>query len=634
MNRTFKSSDKDFITNHSLTVSLKNEFIEYINNKNFKCVNYGDNNTWITNKNNLEKYLIICNFLGIIDKLRDVIDDNLDPMEIIYTKLCNSINDRLPEIIDDTFHVSKISECLAVNTKEGYYDITINNNATDNANNNATNYTNNNAINTTNNNEINNTISNNVNISNDNIKCNQLLLNFKNENNIMNDKLSKDMINSIKESDLFVINDITNKEDNEILTKDDINRKILAIKTNIMSLKHDNKLYSIYYGHLFESLMVDIMKDVIFVNNSDDNNNNNNINNNSNNNINNNNNVVDNNKDKIITNFINNHEIYLSDDFDNAVNELDKAIDELEKENNDEKIENKASVIIQYNDIVSKLAIKTNIEDNKIDYCGRYLRNGLTSIIDELIKHDNLTTGNLLELYKFTKELTNEFHDQELGLVDYIELFKYYIQFILLNQLKELILTYIPNTYKGKVIKIIPKPIFNYGFIHGEGDFIIVVKKTKDNNKVDDKNNSKQQNNKQQDNNDKNNKITNNKTFIMSNINDKQQDNDLIYILADSKCYTSIKENEILKFAYQLIGYNQLHEHNKIIPSYRRQHNYSFSSFMIINPLNEINRTLTYYYVNLNDYSNDVDILADNFERYLEKCIDYIENIKKTIMSD
>lgn len=565
---------------NSLTVSLKNEFIEYINNKNFKCVNYGDNNTWITNKNNLDKYLMICNHFGLISKLRDVIDDELDPMDIIYTHLSNTINRGMPEIIDDTFHVSKIAECLAINTKEGYYKLTNNdiNKEVDNENNDEINKITNNT--NSNNKEVGNKNKNTnkfVGINNQtefniSFNSNQFLSNFRNENNIMNANLNKNMITTIKGTNLFT-NIETNKECNNIITNDDVDRKILAIKMNILSLKHNNKSYSIYYGHLFESLMIDIMEYLI----------NNGIN-------------ISNNIDYKITNSIDSNDVYISNEFDDGVNILNKLINELEKEDDETKFNNSSHYVVGYNDVINKLTIYIDSSKNTADVYGIYLYNGLTSIVNEYIKHNNLIKENLLEIYNFIKELTNEFHDQELGLITYITILKYYIQFILTNQLKELIFTYIPNSHNGKVVNIIPKPRFDYGVVNGEGDFIIVVEK--------------------------------------NNIAIDNNTDNLIYILADAKCYTSIKENEILKFSYQLIGYNQLHEHNKIIPSYRKQHNYSFNVFMIINPLNEINRTLTYYCVDLNEYNDDVDILIDNFERYLQKCITYNEYVKNNTNED
>ena len=202
----------------------------------------------------------------------------------------------------------------------------------------------------------------------------------------------------------------------------------------------------------------------------------------------------------------------------------------------------------------------------------KYVCLGLHDVINE---QKDISKETLLETYKFLHELTNIVEDQIIGLSTNIEMIKKYVSYILIPQIDHLLNTYIKTLYGGQVIDIIRKPSFNYGMFKGEGDYILVV----------------------------------------------ERNNERFYILTDAKCYTKIQKEEILKFTYQLIGYRQLHRHKLLIPSYRKLNDFNIDAFMILNPLNEINRTMCFNCITLNKYSKELEEFENSYEDFLNKTI-------------
>ena len=358
-----------------MKTSLRNNFIEYITDKHFIGLDYNTNNTYYKNKSILDSYLKICNKLNVIDKLDEVIEKQINPLEIIYEALCEQYKDEpMPEMIDDSYHVSKQSECLALNTLNGYTDIDVENS--------------------------------------------ELINDFINTVAVKNTALSEDIKKKYKQK-------ISSSEDDE-----DIERAIVSLKTNIISLKHADKKYPIFFGWLFESMMYYIIYDFIHVNNkviyspiSDTNN-------------------------KNISSILDIHK---------------EAISKLSDE----------TILSDYIECAHK-DVDYLVTDNKcsLSDAEKYICLGLHDVINEQ-KHIN--KDNLIETYEFLQVLTNEIDDQYLGYASNIEILKTYVDIILIPQIDHFLNTYITTVFKGKVIDIIRKPSFNYGIFKGEGDYILVI---------------------------------------------------------------------------------------------------------------------------------------------------------------
>ena len=461
-----------------MKTQLKNDFIDYINNKGYFGLDYRDDNTYPKNKQILDIYLKICNKLNILDKIEYVIDNNIEPMTIIYEQLCKDCeNEKMPELIDDSFHVSKQAECLAINTLNNYIDIDLNS---------------------------------------------EMLKEFSKEIQINNINLYTDIENDLKKNPTLF----------NTTCSEDLERKIISLKTNILSFKHKNKLYPIYYGWLFESMMYNIIYDVLHPN------------------------------DKITYSFY--HDL----DFHNVINDINKHIKEIPcLINTDDRI------VDEYKDLLHK-DIDLLILDNKNNYndIQKYLCQGLHDVINEQ-KH--MDQEALINTYMFIQDMNTDIDDQELGYINYIYLFEEYIRIILINQINHLLFSYIKTKFSGDVIDIIRKPNYNYGYVKGEGDFILIIK-----------------------------------TSI-----------GLKHILVDSKCYSKINNESVLRFLYQLIGYRQLHRHKCLITSYETNNGYTIDGFVIINPTNEINRTLCFNAITIEDYKDEINKFADIYEIYLDKCI-------------
>lgn len=461
-----------------MKTQLKNDFIDYINNKGYFGLDYRDDNTYPKNKQILDIYLKICNKLNILDKIEYVIDNNIEPMTIIYEQLCKDCeNEKMPELIDDSFHVSKQAECLAINTLNNYVDIDLNS---------------------------------------------EMLKEFSKEIQINNINLYTDIENDLKKNPTLF----------NTTCSEDLERKIISLKTNILSFKHKNKLYPIYYGWLFESMMYNIIYDVLHPN------------------------------DKITYSFY--HDL----DFHNVINDINKHIKEIPC-----LIDMDDKIVDEYKDLLHK-DIDLLILDNKNNYndIQKYLCQGLHDIINEQ-KH--MDQEALINTYMFIQDMNTDIDDQELGYINYIYLFEEYIRIILINQINHLLFSYIKTKFSGDVIDIIRKPNYNYGYVKGEGDFILIIK-----------------------------------TSI-----------GLKHILVDSKCYSKINNESVLRFLYQLIGYRQLHRHKCLITSYEANNGYNIDGFVIINPTNEINRTLCFNAITIEDYKDEINKFADIYEIYLDKCI-------------
>lgn len=461
-----------------MKTQLKNDFIDYINNKGYFGLDYRDDNTYPKNKQILDIYLKICNKLNILDKIEYVINNNIEPMTIIYEQLCKDCeNEKMPELIDDSFHVSKQAECLAINTLNNYVDIDLNS---------------------------------------------EMLKEFSKEIQINNINLYTDIENDLKKNPTLF----------NTTCSEDLERKIISLKTNILSFKHKNKLYPIYYGWLFESMMYNIIYDVLHPN------------------------------DKITYSFY--HDL----DFHNVINDINKHIKEIPC-----LIDMDDKIVDEYKDLLHK-DIDLLILDNKNNYndIQKYLCQGLHDVINEQ-KH--MDQEALINTYMFIQDMNTDIDDQELGYINYIYLFEEYIRIILINQINHLLFSYIKTKFSGDVIDIIRKPNYNYGYVKGEGDFILIIK-----------------------------------TSI-----------GLKHILVDSKCYSKINNESVLRFLYQLIGYRQLHRHKCLITSYEANNGYTIDGFVIINPTNEINRTLCFNAITIEDYKDEINKFADIYEIYLDKCI-------------
>ena len=205
--------------------------------------------------------------------------------------------------------------------------------------------------------------------------------------------------------------------------------------------------------------------------------------------------------------------------------------------------------------------------------CEKYVQIGLHDVINEQI---NMTKDDLINTYLFFQDLTTNIDDQILPAdMCYLDVMIDYVEYILIPQIDHLLNTYIKTIYGGDVVDIIKKPCYSYGNFHGTGDYIIAV-------------NSRGQN---------------------------------VYILADSKCYTNPEKEELLTFLYQLIGYRQLHRHKSLIPSYRQANDYNLDAFMIINPLNNIHRTMCFNNVKLFEYQREVEEFENAYEEFIAKTI-------------
>lgn len=461
-----------------MKTQLKADLIDYIQDKGFLGVEYSSNNTYPKNKMIVDQYLKICNKLNIIDKIQSVIDKNKEPLSIIYEELCKLYADEpMPEMIDNSYHVSKQADCLAMNTLNGYVDDSI-------------------------------------------IECN-LLKDFSNELPITHISLTNDIYKHFREDENFA------KQ-----TDEEIERYITAIKTNVLSFKHANKKYPIYYGWIFESVMYNIIYDFTHK------------------------------EEEKPFSYIRSDDLYI--DY-NVV--IDKRIKDLEAEiDNNETVERYKKHLIEDIDLVTF--------GNRPLYAiyEKYLALGLRDLVNE---QKNMDLEAVKETYMFIQNAISYFDDQFLGYITFIDLFKIYIKFILTHQIDHFLNTYIKTTFCGNVIDIIRKPSFNYACIKGEGDYILVI----------------------------------------------QRNIDIIHVLVDAKCYARVKQEDALRFIYQLIGYRQLHRHKLLIPSYRQNNNFDLSSFIIINPMNEKHRTLCYNYIKLEDYKDDLYKFENAYESFITKSI-------------
>ena len=468
-----------------MKTSIYNKFINYINNKDFIFLNYNDNNSFGKNKFIINNYLKICNYLNITDKIESVINNNLNPMNIIYDELIKlSENTTIPELFDDSRHVSQQAENLAINTLNNYIDV--------------------------------------------NYDENELLNEFIKPYSLTSIQISIDTEEELKKHKLF-----------SNLSNDELNSLITDIKELIADFKNKHEKGAIFYGWLFESLLCNQIKKHINKLNFDY--------------------KYSLSKDNCFQSYKKNKEL-----LNNYLNEI-TTINETDEE------EIKKYVVHILNMFCDTRTVNI-IFDNTDTYI---LISGFRDIINE---HKEINKNDLISIYKFFLLLFEPLDKKIENIENYLDLFIIYNEYILSNQVKHFIKTYIPTQFGGEVVDIEHKINFDYGKVKGEGDYILTIKK---------------------------------------------KNNDIIKILADCKCYKTIMKTTTLKFLYQLIGYNQQHKHKLLIPSYKKDHNYKFNYFMIINPL--MNNTITYYTADINKHKKEVDLFADVYEKYIYKCL-YSEN--------
>lgn len=223
-------------------------------------------------------------------------------------------------------------------------------------------------------------------------------------------------------------------------------------------------------------------------------------------------------------------------------------------------------------------------EEDKLTY---YIYRGLLDTVDEiidktLIRNKDQAKEFILELVKFIYEIHNilEGKDERETEDNILSILKNYIKYIITVSINNM-LSKLEEDKHIKFIGIDKKLDLTKLFIHAEADYFLHYKRL--------------------------------------NENGEKDNEEIEYLIVDSKCYKQINNYNMLSFICQLTGYKHQYEILKAIGKVSNKE--TFGGYLIIDPVEENNNFV--YCVCGNNYKESIHDFDEIYNNYIDKCVEF-----------